>query len=121
MNYVPYVSFKNHRLTRVGCMKCNKFLYDFSDAVSLKDAERLKLPHRVPLALSDGSRTDMVLCHECDVMPADIPMLELTMKRAWLVEFIQAGRPRELILQLARRIKTLKILGRCNELSIHPS
>lgn len=112
MNCVRYIEIKNNRLSRVGCMKCNTFLYDMQDAKSLKEAIANDLPHRVAVVLSDGSYTDVVLCKSCDVISTDLPRLENTMKFAWLYEFIQAGRPRESILILAKRAKALKMLHR---------
>ena len=112
MNYVRYIETKNRRLSRVGCMKCNSFLYDMQDGVSLKEAERIGLPHRVAIILSDKSYTDVVLCKTCDVIPADLPKLENTMKFGWLYEFIQAGRTPEMILELAKRVKEIKMLYR---------
>ncbi len=112
MNHTPYIDMVNGRLRRVGCMKCNRFLYDVGDKVSMQDAERAKLPHRVPMMLSDGSYTDLVLCHSCDVVDADIPHLERTMKYGWMYEFVKAGRATKEIIGLATRIRATSILGR---------
>lgn len=121
MNYVRYIEIKNRRLSRVGCMKCNTFLYDLQDRVSLKAALDNNLPRHIAVNLSDGSYTDLVLCKSCDVVEADLPKLENSAKFAWLYEFISAGNSRDAILRIAKRLKTLKMLNRRETTCLTPT
>lgn len=107
MKIVRYFDMVGRFLRRVGCMKCNTFLYDRMDKPSVTEAHAKGLPVRIPILLSDGSCTNVLLCKGCQYTEVDLPQYEATAKFAWMYEHIKVGRNKDEIVRLGKHLKDL--------------